>query len=308
MTDATAANPPMTPSAAAAPRAEDATPPRRKSWWRRLLRDKAAAIALSFLAIVCLAAIFAPLVAPYDPYETSRKMMLPPVWSDRGTWEHLLGTDGQGRDILSRVIYGSRLTLAIGLISVGIAGTIGSFLGLLGAFIPKLDALIMRTADVMLSFPAILLGLALVAMMGQGAVPIILALSISAVPDCARIARGIGMGIMKEEYIEAGRALGLRQSQLFTRYLLRNAVPSILIFISLRFGQMILLGASLSFLGLGVRPPMAELGTMAAQGRDFFLFSPHIAVIPSMLILMIVLAVNVAGDALRDVLDPRLQS
>lgn len=287
---------------------EDAGPPKRKIWWKRLLRDRAAAIALGVLAVIVLAAVFAPLVAPYDPFETSRKMMQPPVWSDRGNWEHILGTDGQGRDILTRLIYGTRMTLLIGLISVGIAGTIGSGLGLLASFVPKLDALIMRTADVMLSFPAILLGLALVAIMGQGAVPVVIALSISAVPDCARIARGIGLGIMKEEFIEAGRALGLGPWQLFTGYLLRNAVPSILIFISLRFGQMILLGASLSFLGLGVRPPMSELGTMAAQGRDFFLFAPHIAVIPSVMILVIVLAVNVAGDALRDVLDPRLQS
>lgn len=295
-------------TAATAPRAEDAAPPKRKAWWKRLLRDRAAFLAILVLSLIVLAAVFAPFVAPYDPLETSRAMMLPPVWSERGSWDFLLGTDAQGRDILSRLIWGTRLTLVIGLVSVGIAGTIGSGLGLLAAFVPRVDALIMRASDVMLSFPAILLGLALAAVMGQGSTAIILALSISAVPDCARIARGIGMGIMKEEFIEAGRALGLRPYQLFTRYLLRNAVPAILIFISLRFGQMILLGASLSFLGLGVRPPFAELGTMAAAGRDFFLFAPHIAVIPSVLILVIVLAVNVAGDALRDVLDPRLQS
>lgn len=289
-------------------RAEDAVPPKRKAWWKRLLRDRAAFIAITVLAVIVLAAIFAPFVAPYDPLETSRSMMLPPAWAERGNSAFLLGTDAQGRDILSRLIWGTRQTLVIGLISVGIAGTIGSALGLLAAFLPRFDPWVMRTSDVMLSFPAILLGLALAAVMGQGAGAIILALSISAVPDCARIARGIGMGIMKEEFIEAGRALGLRPYQLFIRYLLRNAVPSILIFISLRFGQMILLGASLSFLGLGVRPPYAELGTMAAAGRDFFLFAPHIAVIPSVLILVIVLAVNVAGDALRDVLDPRLQS
>lgn len=285
-----------------------APPPARLPWWRRLLRDRAALLAIILLGAICLAALMAPLIAPYDPYVSSRKVMLPPSWMARGSADHLLGTDPQGRDILSRLLYGTRLTLWIGLVSIAIGGLIGSFLGLLAAFYSKLDPWIMRLSDIVLSLPAILLGLALVAAMGQGITPIVLALVISSIPDCARIARGIAIGIMKQEFIEAGRALGLPDSQLFMRYLLRNAVSSIMIFLSLRFGQLILIAASLSFLGLGARPPSAELGTMAAQGRDFFLFAPHIAVIPSILILVIVLAANVAGDALRDVLDPRLQT
>lgn len=288
--------------------AQTTTPPQRRSWWRRLLRDRAAVLALVVLALIFAAAALAPWIAPYDPYASSRKVALPPAWAARGTMEHLLGTDPQGRDILSRLLYGTRLTLLIGLSSILIGGLFGSFLGLLAAFYTRLDPWIMRVADVLLSLPAILLGLALVAALGQGIVPVVLALVVSTIPDCVRIARGIAMGIMKQEFIEAGRALGLPDRQLFTRYLLRNAISSILIFLSLRFGQLILIAASLSFLGLGARPPVAELGMMAAQGRDFFLFAPHIAVIPSVLILIIVLAANIAGDALRDVLDPRLQT
>jgi ABC-type dipeptide/oligopeptide/nickel transport system permease subunit len=277
-------------------------------WWRRFLRDRAALVAISVLALICLAAIFAPLLAPYDPYESSRRTMLPPAWAARGNIEYLLGTDPQGRDILSRLLYGTRLTLLIGLASVAIGGVLGSFLGLLAAFYQKLDPWIMRFSDILLSLPAILLGLALVAAMGQGVTPILLALVISTIPDCARVARGIGIGIMGQEFITAGRSLGIRDPQLFSRYLVLNCISSVLIFLSLRFGQLILIAASLSFLGLGARPPVAELGMMAAQGRDFFLFAPHIAVIPSVLILVIVMAANVVGDTLRDVLDPRLKT
>ena len=296
-------------AAPAAPAAEDhVTAPTRAHWFRRLLRDRAAALALLTLTIIILGAIFAPLLAPYDPALNSRSIMPPPVWSPQGEPGHLLGTDGQGRDIFSRLLYGSRLTLLIGFLAVGLGGFVGSLLGLLSAFNDRIDPWIMRTMDVLLSFPAILLGLALVAVMGQGVIPVVVALSISAIPDCARVARGIAIGVMKQEFIEAGRAVGLSNIQLFLRYLVRNAISSIMIFISLRFGQTILIGATLSFLGLGARPPAAELGMMASQGREFLLFAPHIAVIPSVLIFVIVLSANVAGDALRDVLDPRLQA
>ena len=295
-------------SAAPAAKPEDASPPRRKPWWRRLMKDKGAMAALIVLGLVVLAAILAPLLAPHDPYANSRAVMTPPIWAERGVAEHWLGTDGQGRDMLSRILYGTRLTLLIGLVSVGLGGFVGSMIGLLSAFYPKLDAWLMRIMDMMLSFPAILLGLALVAVMGQGAVPVIIALAISSIPDCSRIARGIAVGVMKMEFIEAGRAVGLSDRDLFRKYLLRNCISSIMIFISLRFGQVILIGAALSFLGLGARPPQAELGMMASQGRDFLLFAPHIAVIPSAVIFLIVLCANVAGDALRDVLDPRLQA
>lgn len=305
MTTATA-----TPPAAQATQddASQITAPTRAHWFRRLLRDRAAALALLTLALIILGAIFAPLLATHDPALNSRSVMTPPIWSPMGEAKHWLGTDGQGRDIYSRLLYGSRLTLLIGFLAVGLGGFLGSLIGLLSAFNDRLDPWIMRMMDVLLSFPAILLGLALVAVMGQGVIPVVIALSISSVPDCARVARGIAIGVMKQEFIEAGRAVGLSNIQLFQRYLVRNSISSIMIFISLRFGQTILIGATLSFLGLGAKPPAAELGMMASQGREFLLFAPHIAVIPSVLIFVIVLSANVAGDALRDVLDPRLQA
>lgn len=295
-------------TAATEPGTQAETFERRSAWWQELLRDRAAALSLFVLAVIILASLFAPLIAPHDPFEGTRKVMQPPVWGERGDWIYILGTDGQGRDILSRLLYGTRLTLLIGVVSVGLGGSLGSLLGLLAAFYPRLDAYVMRFADVMLSFPAILLGLALVAVLGPGVWPVIIALSISTVPDSARIARSIALGVMEKEFIEAGRAVGLSDRVLFWRYLVRNCISEIMIFISLRFGQIILLGAALSFLGLGARPPAAELGMMASQGRDFLLFAPHIAFIPSMAILIIVLAANITGDAIRDVLDPRLRS
>ena len=294
-------------SAATEPVAVDGPAPAR-AWYARLMRDPSALLAALFLAIVVICAIAAPLIAPHDPFASSRNVMQPPIWADRGTWEQLLGTDGQGRDMLSRRFYGTRLTLVIGVVSVGIGGLLGSLLGLLAAFRPWLDPWVMRLVDVMQSFPAILLGLALVAVLGPGAGPVIIALAVATVPDCARIARSIAVSVMKQEYIEAGRAVGLSDTALFVRYLVRNSISSIMIFLSLRFGQVILIGAALSFLGLGARPPTAELGMMAAQGRDFLLFAPHIAVIPSVLIFLIVLTANILGDALRDVLDPRLRT
>ena len=282
--------------------------PQRAAWWRRLLADRAALLSALVLAAVAAGALLAPWVAPHDPYAASRSVMTPPAWAAAGNPDHPLGTDGQGRDLLSRVLYGARLTLLIGLVSVGLGGLAGSLMGLLSAFYRRADPVLMRLVDMLLSFPAILLGLALVAVFGPGTLPVIVALSIATVPDCARIARSIGVGVMGQEFIEAGRAVGLSDLQLFRRYLLRNCVSSIMIFLSLRFGQVILIGAALSFLGLGAQPPAAELGMMAAQGRDFLLFAPHIAVIPSMVIFVVVLAANVLGDALRDVLDPRLQT
>ena len=286
----------------------DPVAPRRRAWWRLLLADRAAALALFLLTVIVLAAALAPWIAPHNPYASSRAVMVPPVWEARGTWNHILGTDGQGRDILSRILYGTRTTLIIGIVAVVVGGVLGSLLGLLSAFYKRIDPYVMRLVDMMLSFPAILLGLALVAVFGPGVVPVIVALAIATIPDCARIARSIAVSVMEQEFIEAGRAVGLSDGTLFIRYLMRNCISSIMIFISLRFGQVILIGAALSFLGLGARPPMAELGMMAAQGRDFLLFAPHIAVIPSVAIFVIVLCANMVGDALRDVLDPRLRS
>jgi ABC-type dipeptide/oligopeptide/nickel transport system permease subunit len=276
--------------------------------WRRILRDKLALAAAIIFGLIALAALLAPWLAPFDPYNTTRRPFIPPVWSEGSLPQYWLGTDGQGRDMLSRLLYGARLTLLMGLASVVIGGGIGALLGLLSAFYKRLDPWIMRFSDILLSFPAILLGLALAAVVGPGLTAIVIALSIATVPDVARITRSAAIVVMGQDYMEAGRAVGLPDRTLIWRYLALNCLSSVFVFLTLRFGQIILIGAALSFLGLGVRPPEAELGMMASLGRDALFFAPHISLLPSLVIIAIVLCANVLGDALRDVLDPRLRN
>ena len=275
---------------------------RRSALVTRLVRDKVALVAAILLAVIVLAAVFAPWVAPYDPYFTdlSQSMVGPNA-------AHWLGTDNTGRDMLSRVIFGARNTLMMGLAGVMIGGALGTLLGILAAFYKRLDPWIMRVIDIMLAFPAILIGLAVAAILGSGLSAVIFALVVSTVPDVARVARGAAVGVMGMEFMEAGRAVGLSNRALIWRYLTLNCISTIAVFLTLRFGQVILVGSALGFLGMGAQPPEAELGMMAAQGRDFLFMAPHIATIPSLAIFVIVLAANLLGDAVRDALDPRLQ-
>lgn len=281
--------------------------PRRRSVLRRLLGGKGAVVAGLLLAVIALAAALAPWIAPFEPFATPGRPMLPPFWVDGSDPRFAFGTDGQGRDIFSRVLYGARLTLLMGLLSVAVGGLIGMALGLLSAFFRSADPYLMRLVDVLLSFPAILLGLAVAAIFGPGVTAIVVALSIATIPDVARVTRGAAVVVMGQDYMESGRAVGLGNGTLILRYLALNCISTVFVFLTLRFGQVILIGAALSFLGLGARPPTAELGMMAAQGRDFLFLAPHIATVPSLAIFVIVLCANVFGDALRDVLDPRLR-
>jgi ABC-type dipeptide/oligopeptide/nickel transport system permease subunit len=280
-----------------------ALPPKRRSGLlARLMRDRVALVAALVLGLMVLAALLAPWVAPYDPYFTDLSKPMQPPDS-----EHWLGTDNTGRDMLSRVLYGTRNTLMMGLAGVLIGGALGALLGILAAFYKRIDPWIMRIIDIMLAFPAILIGLAVAAILGSGLSAVVFALVVSTVPDVARVARGAAVGVMGQEFIEAGRAVGVSNRTLIWRYLALNCISTIAVFLTLRFGQVILVGSSLGFLGMGAQPPVAELGMMAAQGRDFLFMAPHIATVPSLAIFAIVLAANLLGDAVRDVLDPRLQ-
>lgn len=275
---------------------------RRSALVVRLMRDRVALVSALVLAVFALAALFAPWVAPYDPYFTDLpKAMQPP------SAEHWFGTDNTGRDLLSRVIFGARNTLMMGLAGVLLGGALGALLGILAAFYKRVDPWIMRAVDIMLAFPAILIGLAVAAILGSGLGAVIFALVVSTVPDVARVARGAAVGVMGMEFMEAGRAVGLKNRTLIWRYLTLNCISTVAVFLTLRFGQVILVGSSLGFLGMGAQPPVAELGMMAAQGRDYLFMAPHIATVPSLAIFAIVLAANLLGDAVRDVLDPRLQ-
>jgi peptide/nickel transport system permease protein len=278
------------------------TVPRRPSALRLLLKEPAAAVSLIIVALVILAALLAPWIAPYDPFETNLVAIMQPPGG-----EYLLGTDGQGRDMLSRMLFGLRVTLGMGALALAFGGVVGVLIGFAAAYYRRVDGLLMRLMDIMLSFPAILFGLAIAAIFGPGVPAVVIALSVATVPLMARIARGSALTVLGLDYIEAARAQGMGDARLIWRHLAPNCLSPILVFATLRFGQVILLGSALSFLGLGAQPPVAELGAMASQGRTFLFFAPHIAVLPCALIFVVVLAFNLLGDALRDALDPRLR-
>jgi ABC-type dipeptide/oligopeptide/nickel transport system permease subunit len=279
---------------------------RKNAVWRRILKDPAAALAAIFLFAVVVAAMLAPWIAPFDPYASSMRFARCPIGSARCA-QFLLGADQTGRDMVSRLLFGLRSTLAIGLVAVLIGGSIGTTIGLLAAYYRRLETPLMRLIDVLLSFPPILFGLAIAAVVGAGLPGLVLALCVTSIPTIARIARSAAASIMQQEYMEAGRAVGLGDGALLWRYLAINCWPTILIYMTLQLGQAILLGAALSFLGLGAQPPVAELGSMAADGRKFLTIAPHISTLPCAVIFLVVLAFNILGDALRDALDPRLR-
>ncbi|MBY0324427.1 MAG: ABC transporter permease [Reyranella sp.] len=279
---------------------------RKNAVWRRILSDPAAAAAAIFLFVIVAAAILAPLIAPHDPYASNMRLRFCKPLADRCP-TFLLGADNQGRDMLSRILFGLRATLGMGVIAVAVGGGLGALIGLSAAYFKRLDTPLMRLVDVLLSFPSILFGLAIAAVLGTGLFSLVIALSVAAVPSIARIARGAAQSIMQQEYMEAGRAVGLGDGALIWRYLARNCWPTILIYMTLQLGQAILLGAALSFLGLGAQPPTAELGSMAADGRKFLQIAPNVSTFPCAAIFLVVLAFNVLGDALRDALDPKLR-
>ena len=287
----------------ATPSTAEITVPTRPSALRLLLREPAAAVSLVIVALSVLAGVFAPLLAPHDPFETNLMAIMQPP----GAGEYLLGTDGQGRDMLSRMLFGLRVTLGMGALSLAFGGVVGVMVGFAAAYYRRLDGLLMRLMDIMLSFPAILFGLAIAAIVGPGISSVVIALSVATVPLMARIARSSALVVLGLDYIEAARAQGMGDARLIWRHLAPNCLSPILVFATLRFGQVILLGSALSFLGLGAQPPVAELGAMASQGRTFLFFAPHISVLPCLVIFVVVLAFNVLGDALRDALDPRLR-
>lgn len=269
---------------------------------RRLARDRAASVALAFLVLIILAAIFAPLITPFDPYDTNLRMRLRPPGA-----EHLLGTDTQGRDLLTRLLYGARTTLALGFAGVLVGAVVGGGVGLLAAFYRRLENPLMRLVDVMLSFPSILFGLALAAMLGIGMKSLVVALGLSAAPPIARVARAAAATVMQAEYMDSGRVIGLSDATLIRRYLLRNCAAPIIVYCTLQFGETILLAAALGFLGLGLQPPIAELGSIASEGRSFIFLAPHVSTAASLFIFLIVLSCNMLGDAFRDLTDPKLR-
>ncbi len=274
-----------------------------KDMLRRFARNRLAVLGMVIVTALCAAALFAPWLAPADPAEQhlDDKRMLPTV-------EYPLGADEFGRDILSRIIYGARVALFVAVVAVAIALVLGGTLGLIAAYVGGwVETIIMGAVDILLSFPYLLLAIAVVAALGTGVTNTTLAVGIWAAPGFARVTRSQVLSIKNREYMTAAQAIGVSPWRVVTRHILPNAIPPIIVFASLYMANAILLEASLSFLGLGVQPPMPSWGLMVSSGRDFLRVAPHVATFPGLAIMLAVLGFNLLGDGLRDALDPTLR-
>jgi len=276
---------------------------------RRLLRSFQATVAVAVLALVCISALLADRIAPYDPLAQNITMRFrPPAWEDGGSTNHLLGTDAVGRDLLSRIIHGGRISLAIGIAAVAVQGTLGVLLGLLaGYYGGRWDSLIMRIADVQLAIPTLILAIAVIAVLGPSLLNLIVVLGITNWVVYGRVVRGEVLSIRRREYVEASRLIGSRDTRIIFRHILPNVAASIIVIASLEVAAMIIAEASLSFLGLGVQPPMPTWGGMVAEGRTYIGLRWWLSTFPGLMVLLTVLALNMFGDWLRDVLDPTLR-
>ena len=271
--------------------------------WARFRRNRLALLGLALVVVLALSAALAPWLAPHDP---ARQSLIEKRATPGG--KYLLGADEFGRDILSRVIYGSRVALLVGLLSAAIAVLGGLLLGTVAGFTGGwLDAVLMRGIEILLAFPYLLLALAIVAALGPGALNTTIAVGIWGVPAVTRIVRGSVLALRETEYVGAARALGAPAPALLGRHILPNIVPGLIVYATLFMANAILLEAALSFLGLGVQPPTASWGLMVSTGRDVLLIAPHVATVPGLAIMVAVLAFNLVGDGLRDALDPRLR-
>jgi len=252
-------------------------------------------------AIVALSAA-APLLAPYDPDAVDAPVRLAPI----GAAAHLLGTDDLGRDLLSRLLWGGRVSLVVGLLPVGLAVAVGVTLGAIsGYWRGMVDGLMMRCLDVLLAFPAYLLAIAIVSALGPGLSNAILAIAVVSSASFARLVRGSVLSLREREFVYAARLAGAGDARIIWRHVLPNVLSPVIVFATLEAGRTIIFAAGLSFLGLGAQPPTAEWGAMLAQGRGVLNIAPHVASLPGVAIVLVSLGLNVFGDGLRDALDPR---
>jgi peptide/nickel transport system permease protein/dipeptide transport system permease protein len=275
----------------------------------KLFRNKTGVAGLVIITIFVLCAVLAPVLSPHNPVENALyEQLKPPVWEEGGAMKNILGTDDLGRDMLSRLIYGARVSLMVGLVSVGIALFLGTFFGAIaGYFGGWLDNIIMRIMDIILAFPGILLAIVIVAYLGPGLKNAMMAIGIIAIPRFARIVRASVLEENEKEYVLAARAVGVRDRRIIFNTILPNCLAPIIVQASLGFGSAILDAAGLSFLGLGAQPPIPEWGAMIAMGRSMILRAWWVMTLPGLAILLGVLGFNLLGDGLRDALDPRLR-
>ncbi|MGC8825561.1 MAG: nickel transporter permease [Anaerolineae bacterium] len=280
---------------------------RAESPWRIalriLVRNRVAMSGLAILMLMSLLAVLAPAIAPYDPDAVDILHQL-----EAPSKAHILGTDLYGRDIFSRILYGGRITLVVGLIAVGIAASIGIVLGLIAGFYGgAVDSIIMRLVDVLLAFPRILLALSIVGMLGPGLLNVMVAVGIAGITGYARLVRGSVLSAKENVYVEAARVVGCPDRIILRRHLLPNIIGPVIVLATLDVAAAILSASSLSFLGLGVQPPTAEWGAMLNEGRQYLRTAPWITLFPGLAIMISVLSINMLGDGLRDALDPRMK-
>ncbi len=277
---------------------------RRKEFVQGLVRNKGALAGLIILLLLILAAIFAPLITTYDPIKID-----PPSRTLPPSRDHWMGTDAFGRDIYTRVVYGARVSLPVGLIAVSIAATVGAILGLVAGYYGRwADGIIMRVIDIMLAFPNIMLALVIVAILGPSIRNVMIAVGIGEIPRYTRLIRGQVLSARELLYVEAAKVVGVPTSKIMYRHILPNVVSPVVVLATLSVGSAILAAAGLSFLGLGAQPPRPEWGAMLADGRSFLSSHWWVATMPGVAIAITVLSINMFGDGLRDILDPRIRS
>lgn len=299
----------QTPEQSAELQAVLAHPSPFKEFWIAFSKNKGAVAGLCFMGLILFLAAFAPWVAPYDPIEQFRDHFLqPPVWAG-GTSQFLFGTDELGRDILSRLIHGARLSLLVGFVSVLLALIPGVTLGLIAAFTGKtIDSAIMRTMDIVMALPALLLAVAIIAILGPGLVNAMVAIALVSLPAYVRLSRASAMAELNRDYVTAARLSGAGTLRLMFVTVLPNCMAPLIVHATMSFSAAILEIAALGFLGLGVQPPLPEWGTMLASARDYIERAWWVVTLPGLTILLSVLAINLMGDGLRDALDPKLKT
>ncbi|MFZ5631675.1 MAG: ABC transporter permease [Bacillota bacterium] len=300
-------------SGSSAPPLTPAARPARGSPWKKAFSDLAAhpsgLIGAVIILFFLLMAVAAPAMAPYDPTEMDlRARLTPPAWADGGSAKHLLGTDQLGQDLLSRIIYGSRVSISVGLLSVFISLAVGSALGsIAGYYRGWFDRVVSRVADLLMAIPYLLFTIFAMAILGPGVGNLIIALSVKAWIEFYRLLRGELISEKTKEYVDAARMLGRPGPVIIVSEILPNVVHSLVVLGTLRLGYMIIMEASLSFLGLGVPPEIPAWGSMIAAGRDTLINAWWISTLPGLAILTLVLGINLLGETLRDITDPRLQ-
>jgi glutathione transport system permease protein len=272
-------------------------------FWRKFRKQHVALVALAFVLLLVAVAVLSPWIAPYDAenfFDYDRLNQGP-------SWAHWMGVDPLGRDILSRILSGARISLAAGFFSVALGGIVGSALGLLAGYYGGWwDRIVMRISDVLLAFPGILLALGVVAILGSSMVNVVVAVSVFSVPAFARLVRGNTLVLKQMTYVEAVRSIGASDWTIVMRHILPGSISAIVVYFTMRLGTSIITAASLSFLGMGAQPPTPEWGAMLNEARADMVNAPHVALFPSLAIFLTVLAFNLLGDGMRDALDPKI--